>query len=268
MPLSRIAAVVYLHALRTWRYKYSFANSAINMTLWIAIFILGTLAFVPAEQLPTVAPYLFWGIVSWQMISVTVMYVAGWTTWVLLVLGMVEEHMLHNTRTLHVLLGRMISIAAQLAVALPLTYAIVAFAAGGPFPLARDPLLVGYGLAAITAMAFGYALVLAAASLRTSVPASLLDMANFLLFVVGGVAVPVSRLPGPLRAIALAIPYSHAAEVVRYGAAGLEPLLPLRTEILASGLLAAALMAAGYAAFRLVEDVYVRRSGVRGVGRM
>ncbi len=266
--MSRLRPIVYLHLLRTWRYKYSFLNSTLNITFWIAIFILGALLFVPKEELPTTGPYVFWGVTLWNIISTSVWYIAGWSIWFFVSLGLVEDHMLHNTRTLHVLAGRLVTIATQIAMVTPLMYLLVSYATGTRFPLATKPLFLLYGLGTATVMAVSYSLILSAISLRTGVPGPLIDITNFLIFIVGGVAVPVSMLPGPLKTVAIAVPYSHAAEVMRYGAAGLEPYLPLGTEIILSGVIAAAMAAVAYVLFSYLENKYIRIHGVRGVGRM
>ncbi len=266
--MSRLRPIVYLHLLRTWRYKYSFINSTFNITFWIAIFILGALLFVPEEELATTGPYVFWGVTLWNIISTSVWYIAGWSIWFFVSLGLVEDHMLHNTRTLYVLAGRLVTIATQVAMVTPFMYLLVSYATGARFPLAVKPLFLLYGLATATVMAVSYGLILSAISLRTGVPGPLLDITNFLIFIVGGVAVPVAMLPGPLRSVAVAIPYSHAAEVMRYGAAGLEPYLPLTVEVAVSGIVAAAMAAVAYILFTYLENKYIRIHGVRGVGRM
>ncbi|BEP17230.1 hypothetical protein PYJP_05820 [Pyrofollis japonicus] len=265
--LARLKAILYLHALRTWRYKYSFINSSINMLLWITILILGVIMFVPSEELGSVVPNLFWGIVVWNMISYTVIYVAGWTTWFLVATGLIEEHILHNTRLSMLLMGRLITVAAELAIAVPLVYAVLGSIAGHQH-LITNPLLLVYGAAAAEAMALGYALTISALGLRLNIPGTLLDVVNFLLFIIGGIAAPIVRLPEPLRIVAILTPYSHAAEVVRYAATGTRPYLGLWVEIVVSGVLAAALLTTGIIVYRLVEDRYIRRYGVRGLGRM
>lgn len=265
---SWLTPIIYLHLLRTWRYKYTFINSTLNMMFWIAIFILGALLFVPEEELPATAPYMFWGVTLWNIISTSVWYIAGWSIWFFVSLGLIEDHMLHNTRALYVLAGRIITTAIQVAMAAPLMYLLVAYATGTRFPLAVHPHYLLYGITTATIMAVSYALILSAISLRTGVPGPLIDITNFLIFIVGGVAVPVSMLPGPLRSAAMLIPYSYAAEVMRYGAAGLEPYLPLSLEVTLSGILAAAMAITAYTLYTYLEGKYIRIHGIRGVGRM
>lgn len=265
---SKLRPIIYLHLLRTWRYKYSFANSTLNITFWIAIFILGALLFVPEEELPKTAPYIFWGVTLWNIISSAVWYIAGWSIWVIVSLGLLEDHMLHNTRTLYVLAGRVVAIVVQVAMVTPLMYILVSYATRTRFPLAIHPEYLIYGVVAITVMAVSYGIILSAISLRTGVPGPLIDITNFLIFIIGGVAIPVALLPAPIRSIAVIIPYSHPAEVVRYGASGLETYLPLNQEIMLTGIIAVVMAVTAYLAYTYIEDKYVRIHGVRGVGRM
>ena len=265
---TRVYAMVYLHALRTWRYKFSFINSAVNMMLWISIFLLGALLFIPREKIVIVAPQLFWGIISWTLMSYTVLNIAGWTIWFAVATGLVEEHILHKTRLSLFFAGRLIVVAFEAAITLPLVYAIVKAVIGEDFALARNPLLLLYGLATIELMALSYSLLLSAVGLCLRIPGTMLDISNFIVFVVGGIAAPVSMLPEPLRRIALAIPYSHAAEVIRYAAAGVKPYLGLKTEIVLSASAAVVMLLTSLALYNYVEDKVIRKHGVKGVGRM
>ncbi len=265
--LARLTAVIYLHSVRTWRYKYSFINSSINTMLWITIFLLGVIMFVPSRELPVVAPQVFWGITVWNIITYTVVYISGWTTWFLVSMGLVEEHILHGLDLPALLAGRLVTVLAESAIAVPLVYFVLRGVAG-PMKLVDSVGLLFYGLATAEAMALGYALILATLALRLSIPGPMLDITNFILFVIGGIAAPVARLPAPLRVVAILTPYSHAAEIVRYAATRTMPYLGLLAEVLISGALAIAMPAAAYIFYRFVEKHYLRRYGVRGVGRM
>lgn len=263
----RIRPILYLHLLRTWRYKYSFINSTLNIALWMAIFILGALVFVPPEQLPTTAPYIFWGVVLWTLLSSSVWYIGGWM-WFFLSLGMIEEHMIHNMRVMPVLIGRIITVTVQLALVTPVMYVIVSYATGGSIPLIHNPVILAYALVSMIIMSISYGLILAAISIRTGVPGALLDISNFLLFIMGGIAVPVTNLPDILKKFAMFVPYSHPSELVRYAAAGITPYLPLWIELTVSGIVAAAMLIATYLIFRYIEDHYLRIQGPRAIGRM
>jgi ABC-2 type transport system permease protein len=263
----KLKAILYLHALRTWRYKYSFINGSINTMLWVTIFLLGAILFAKPEDLPRIAPVMFWGVSAWNIVSYTVLFIAGWTTWFLVTTGLVEEHFLHNTSLSTLLSGRLVSVVFESVIAIALVYFVLSSVVEG-MDVVDNPLFIVYGLACMVAMALGYGLVLSAAGLRLSIPGTLLDISNFVVFIVGGIATPIEMLPKPLRLVAIAIPYSHAAEVLRYGAVGIEPYLGLGLEAALSGILAAGMLAAGLLYYKYVEDRYVRIHGVKGIGRM
>ena len=265
--MSSLKAIIYLHSLRTWRYKYSFINGAINVGLWIAIFILGALLFVPAEELPMTAPYIFWGIILWNVLSSSVWSVGGWTQF-FLSLGMYEEHKLANTSVLKVISGRSITVLMDIVLITPIMYFLVTQITGGKVIFAVSPLYILMGFLGMFLMSLSYSLSLSALSLRMGVPGTLLDISNFFLLVMGGIAVPVESLPGPAKLLAIAIPFSHPAEIVRYGATGNPTYIPLHIELMIMWIYTAALLLLAYFLFRYVEDKYLRLYGPRAVGRM
>ena len=87
----KVKAVLWLHILRLWRYKFSFINNVFSIMLWITIFVLGALMFIPKEQMSYVAPITFWGIVMWNIMSNSVWFIGGWS-WFFISQGFVEEH--------------------------------------------------------------------------------------------------------------------------------------------------------------------------------
>ncbi len=263
---TRIYAIVWLHLLRLWRYKFSFLNSILTTILWLTIFVLGALMFIPKEQWSLMAPIALWGIIMWQFLSTSVWYIGGWT-WFFVSQGFVEEHLLTNTSPAPVLVGRAL-VGLTITVSSSLLVALVFTGLTGPEVLLVDNILyVALGLVLLCTMTISYGLYLAALSFRIGIPGTLLDIANFVSFILGGLAVPLSKLPPQLRSIALIIPYAHPAEIVRYGVRGLEPYLGLETEILVSTIVALAMATIAYLLFKYILR-HVRRYGVRAIGRM
>ncbi|MCE4619595.1 MAG: hypothetical protein F7C33_01070 [Desulfurococcales archaeon] len=131
-----------------------------------------------------------------------------------------------------------------------------------------NPGLLALSLTVILLQSTIYGLILAYASMVTEAPAPLLDFLNFFLFVAGGIAVPIQRLPGMLKALALLTPYSYPAELLRLSVvAGYRTYLPPALDALAmtlytTGLFLLLLIVRG----RVQEKA--RREGVRGIGRM
>ena len=265
--LIKLRALIYLHALRTWRFKYSFINSTVNIALWMAIFIIGALIFVPSSEIPEIAPYMFWGIILWTMLSSSVWSVGGWT-WFIISLGMYEEHIIHNTSVISLLTGRTLTVLTDTALITPILYFLMKKLSGSSATYVSNPLAIIGGLTVMFVMALSYGLMLSAISFRIGVPGTLLDISNFLLLVLGGIAIPISKLPPAMRYVALAIPFSYPSELTRYGATGAPTYIHLPTLALLNLLIAASMLVSALLIYRRVENNYLRRYGPRAVGRM
>ena len=261
----KFLTIVWMHVLRMWRLKTGYVNTVVNTSIWLFIFALSVFAFTPAERVPEVAPYVFWGMLMWALMSYNVWFIAGWTWW-FIGLGMVEEHLLTNTSPIPVLLARGV-VGVSLAALTVLILSPIFYFIGGPAVYSvTHPAYLALGLLTLYTMAASYALTLAAISFRIGVPGVILDITNFLAFFVG-ILTPPTYLPSGLRAVSLAIPYTHAAELVRYGAAGAEPLIGIGTEAVAAVAIAAGMAGIAVVAQRLSLKA-IRKYGVRGVGRM
>ena len=265
--LLKLRALLYLHALRTWRFKYTFINSTINMALWMAIFIIGALIFVPSSEIPEIAPYMFWGIILWTVLSSSVWSVGGWA-WFILSLGMYEEHTIHNTSIMSLLSGRTITVITDTVLITPVLYFLIRKLSGPTASYVSHPIAIIGGLATMFVMALSYGLMLSAISFRIGVPGTLLDISNFLLLVLGGIAIPVSKLPPLMRYAALAIPFSYPSELTRYGATGAMTYLPLQLLVLLNFIIATSMLACALLIYRRIENSYLRKYGPRAIGRM
>ena len=265
--LLKIKALLYLHSLRTWRFKYTFVNSTVNMGLWMAIFIIGALIFVPSSEIPKIAPYMFWGIILWTMLSSSVWSVGGWA-WFIISLGMYEEHTIHNTSIIFLLSGRTVTVITDTALITPVLYFLIRKLSGPAVSYVSNPVAILGGLVTMFVMAMSYGLMLSAISFRIGVPGTLLDISNFLLLVLGGIAIPISKLPSLMRYVALAIPFSYPSELTRYGATGAPTYLPLQTLVGLNFAIAASMLVSALLTYRNIESKYLRKYGPRAVGRM
>ncbi len=261
-----LKAIVWLHLVRLSRYKYGFMNWILVDIMWYIIFLLGALMFVPSSEFSTVAVITFWGIVEWAMMNNSVWLIAGWT-WFILSMGLVEEHIVHNVNPLKFVSGRVITGLSISLVTIPLVLLVFSNIAHTNLLKIMNPIYLLLGIALIIAYATMYALTLAALSFRTQIPGTMLDILNIFMYIGGGLGVPVERMPEPLRVFALFVPYTHAAEITRYGTAGLEPYLGLEKELVIATiyLIVEALIAAVIVS-RVME--YIRKYGVRAVGMM
>jgi|Deesub1362B_J571_1020462.scaffolds.fasta_scaffold00003_569 ABC-2 type transport system permease protein len=266
MSIYKLKAVIWLHLLRLWRYKYSAVNMALNTTLWVTIFILGALMFMAPEDLPRGVPLAFWGIALWTILSSCVWLIGGWTNFYVS-MGFVEEHILVNTSSSRVLVGRAITGLSISTLAIILIYYVLSALIPVTWGLEIHIQLLVLGLLSFIVMALSYGLILSALSFRTGVPGVLLDISNFIVFIIGGIATPVSMLPPPIRNIALVIPYSYPSELVRYGASGIEPYLPI-DQVAFIALSISILMGIFSLWLMRWAEAYARKHGVKAIGRM
>jgi len=222
--------------------------------------------FVPRKQLPQIAPLTFWGLVMWNIISNSVWLIGGWT-WFFVSQGFVEEHMLLNTRPSAVLVGRAFTGLMVSLIAIILVMLVFIGIVGEVIMEIQNLALLIVGLIELITMAICYGLFLAALSFVIRVPGTLLDVANFVVFIIGGVGVPTNKLPDILKYVAIAIPYSHAAEIVRCGVVGIEPYLGLHQELFTSSLITISMIITSIYIFKTIEN-HIRKHGVKAIGRM
>ena len=261
---TRIFIAVWAHLKRAYRMRFNMFSWAISDVLWLLIFIYAVLAFTDPGSYGTVVPVVYWSLVAWSLMSTPVWAIGNWVK-SYVNLGLIDYNELSGMShkvfmAMRALPSLCISLIAALAAAAFL------YASTGVVPFkALNPLLLAAALASILAIATLYSLSISWAGLRLSVPAPLLDVMNRALFIGGGVAVDVEAIPWPLRLIAIATPYSHPAEIMRYAVAGNEPYLGLVGEALATLFFIALLYLAQEALYRSAMKKY-QTTGVKGVG--
>lgn len=266
MNLHRLKAIVWLHTLRLWRYRTSLINSALSTTFWILLFLLGAIMFTPSQRVAETVSAAFWGIAMWSIISNIVNLISGWTRFYLSQ-GFVEEHMLMDTSPFLVLLCRPITGLSASLLTVAFTYFTIEALNAIPITAATEPFILTLGIVFLIIMSTSIGLILAALSFRTGVPGMFIEILNFTLLIVGGLTVPIANIPGYLRSIAVFIPFSYPAELVRFGAAGLRTWLPIETLISVSSGLCLAISTSAFIAVRWMEK-HMRKMGLRAIGRM
>ncbi|OYT40748.1 MAG: hypothetical protein B6U89_01185 [Desulfurococcales archaeon ex4484_58] len=259
-------AILWLHITRLERYKYGFLNMILIDVMWYLIFLLGALMFVPSNEYLTIAVITFWGIVLWVIMNNSVWLIAGWT-WFALASGLVEEHFLYNVNPLIFIAGRFLTGISVTLATIPVVLTIFSSIAGSYIFYVYSPVYLGLGMILMLIYSTLYSLILVALSLRTSVPGVMLDVFNIFMYVGGGIGVPVARMPEALRYFALAMPYTHAAEILRYGVLGLKPYYGLENELIIASIYIIVLATITYIVIKIVMK-YVRRHGVRAIGIM
>ena len=259
-------AIIWLHLLRLSRYKYGFINMILIDTMWYMIFILGALMFVPRGEFIEASLITFWGIMLWIMLNNWVWLISGWT-WFALAAGLVDEHIIHNVNPLVFIGGRFITASLITTITLPIVMTIFSLMIGPTILTMYNVVYVVLGILLMLVYATLYAINLVAISLRTSIPGVMLDVSTIFLYIGGGLGVPVYKMPSILRYISLSIPYTHAAEITRYGVLGIEPYIGLYNEIIVSTMYLSVLLIITYIIVKRVTE-YVRKHGARAIGVM
>ena len=262
---TRIYAMLWLHLLRTSRFTLSLVNWGVIEFLWLSIYILGVLTFASPSEYQLIVPMVFWAVAAFGLMSTPVWTIGNWMKYYVNT-GVFEEHELYNvSHSAFLALRSLPSIVLTLA-SLAVAWVFLRELTGINPMRVEDPLLLVFGLSFILLLATLYSLIIAFLSLYTEAPGPLLDFMNLLLFIIGGIAAPVERLPGPLKTVAIITPYSHPAEIIRYASVGYEPYLGLAREIIAT---------IGYTLLLALLVIIIsrkaidkaKREGVKGIGR-
>ena len=264
--LREARAMLWLHLKRAVRYKYGLINWGVIEFLYMAIYMLGALAFSPREQWPLVSKYVFWGILAWTMVSTPTWTIGGWTRFYVN-MGLWEQH--EAVGASHSLFLSMRIIPAVIAgfIGSITAYGFLLAEVGGGIGVEGSIALALIFLLWLILQSTLYGLLLSYLSLLTSTPGPMLDVLNILLFIIGGIGVPVANLPRAAQLFALATPYSHAAELLRWSTIGSQPYLGVPGEV-AAGLLTT--LGLGLTALYARNKAYssARRNGIKGIGRM
>jgi len=259
--LVRAKAVLLLHTIRLWRYRWSFLNMILAEAAWIFLFILGALLFVPKEFLGMAVKGAFWIIVAWSIISNFSGLIGGWMNFFISI-GMVEEHMLRGFSPFKALLGRLIPGSTVTVASLFFMGALV----GGAFHVdvfaVEDVPLLLLGMILLVVEGLSYGFTVASIALRTSVPHNLLEILNFGF--VGLMMIPLSSIPEKARLVYLVIPYiapTHLLKVATSSALGEFVSEAIAVSIVES----IAMLLVAIISMRLVNS-WIVRNGVRAIG--
>jgi len=260
-----LLAFAWLHLIRTSRFIYSIINWGVVDFLWMSLYVLAALVFTEPSSYPVMVPTVFWALIAFSLMSTPIWTIGNWIRFYVN-MGLFEEHELRSaSHTLFLSMRSLPAIPMALVSALAASAFLYSVTHVNPLT-AANPFLLLASLVSILLLSTLYSLTVAYLSLATQAPAPLLDFMNFFLFVAGGIAVPVARLPGPLRIVAILTPYSHPAELLRYSVVGMTPYMGVSGEALAT-LAFMGLMSGILIAVSRVTLARVRMWGIRGIGR-
>jgi len=257
---TKAKAIVWLHVVRLWRYKLSFLSIAVSSVLWLFLFILGVLLFVPPEGQREASLQAFWVVFAWSFVSSGTWLMGAWVRFLISV-GLVEEHMLRGVTPYEVMYGRVIPFLFDVF----LTTAIAVLVIGTTFSVnvfeVKDTWILLLGVVLMFLQSLSYGLVITSLSMRTGVPGQLLDVVNMLT--IGLLILPAERIPASVRPLFYLIPYTAPMQLIRCGLSGSRDYFALAEGL---AVLAVLLTAAASAARSTLR--YLRREGVKAVGFM
>lgn len=259
--ITKLRGIVWLHTIRLWRYGMSFLNMILSEVLWVLLFMLGVLLFVPPEHLTTALRMAYWTIAAWTIISSFSSLVGGWTNFFIM-MGMVEEHILRNTSPFTTILGRILTgttVSFTMIIVMGYFFSEIF---GRNLMIFKDPMLMILAFALLIVESLSYALSVSATSMRTSISEQFLEILNF--GIIGILIIPIEALPTVVRTPYLLIPYVAPTYLIK-AAIGSEQPAMIGSALLISAIEAVPMM---FLAFRLMREAesYIRRNGVRAIG--
>ncbi len=217
--VQRIKIVTYLtllYALEFYRTAKVMLHFLVSEGIWGALLLLPITLF--SER----------GITSSAITHITVGYlmlsVLGAAVWIgsfevrrSIQLGTLENFMLCGAHLYDIVLSQM-PIAMLFATATTALFVAVAYAVTGTAPAVDRvdlPHLLA-GVVGLVLIAYGYAAVIAYSLTTQGSAGPILELLNWVLAVASGALIPAALLPQPIKTLALALPFAHVADSLRY----------------------------------------------------
>lgn len=257
----KLVAIVWLHFLRLWRYRYNLINMIVSNAMWVLLLILGVILFVPSEEFNSAVKTAYWTIACWSVISNFSSLVGGWTNF-FISLGMVEEHLMRGISPFLVIGGRLSTATAVSVLTILFMGALIQSLFSAPVFELLNPSLALFGFIAIALQSLFYGLIVAALAMRISVSEQFLEILNFAI--VGLLLVPMRIVPVPLKLLYLVVPYIAPTHLLKISC-GSEDQSFLMPAIAISLIEAVSLCFLAYIVIRMTEE-HLRKNGVRAIG--
>jgi ABC-2 type transport system permease protein len=126
-----------------------------------------------------------------------------------------------------------------------------------------NPLLFALVFAILYLGVLGFGLVFAGITFRIKSFNILSNLTQFLVIGLCGVFFPLTVLPGPVRLVSFAIPFTYFADLLRYSASGATTIIDPALEVLVALVLSLGLFGAGLLLFKATEK-YAQTRGLIG----
>lgn len=245
-----------------FRYVAWLIADIVSTPAWLVLFVLPVLLFLPKEQWsdPTTLNFIFWGFILWDVVA------AGLWSFGMAIrreqqLGTLEFLMVTNanrailfSRSLY---PRVISLAASLLYVYAFFRALFSVDV-----MLRNPLGVAAVLLIGLFTSLGFGLVYGALVFRFKNVGPLNNVLQFILFGLSGIFYPVSRMPEPLRIVALSLPFTYVVDLLRLYAMEYPTTLPPVVEWAVLLAYTLGLIAVGVASLSFIELNLKKRGGL------
>jgi len=252
-------AAAWLGVKIYFRYPAWIVADIVTTPIWLIVFILPILLFLPRDMWgnPETLNFFFWAMVMWGIVSSGFWSFGNTIRWEQEA-GTIEQLFLTNASRAVVFARRIFS--NLITITIDTAYTAVVFTLLFEVPLYfRNPLGVAAALLVGLLSAAGFGLTYGALVLRFKNVGPLNNVLQFIILGLCGIFVPITVLPEPLRAVAMALPYTYVADLVRHEAMGAPTLLPAPLEWGVTLALTAVFLAVGVYMLRRVEENLKRR---------
>jgi len=236
-----------------FRYTAWFIADLITTPIWILVFLLPILMFLPKEQWnnPTTINFFFWAMVMWDIVGAG-LWSFGQAIRREQQTGTLEFLFLTNanriimfTRSIFTRGLELIIMFAYMAIVFKLLFSVDI--------ILRNILGVIFILTLGLLIAMGFGEIYGALVLRFKNIGPVTNILEFVILGISGIFFPISRLPDQIRLISLLSPFTYIAEMTRYMAMGIETYLDPGFELILMILMAIIFNAIGFVTILYIE---------------
>ena len=248
-----IKASAYLGLKTYFRYPAWIAADIITTPLWILVFILPILLFLPKEMWrnPQVINFFYWAMIMWDIVS------AGLWSFGMAIrreqqTGTLEFLFLTNANRA-VMFARSI-FTRMLTLSISITYmtAIFMLLFGTPISFVNPMGIIAVLLLGLL-VSCGFGELYGALVFRFKNVGPVTNILQFVILGISGIFFPITSIPDPYRVISYLSPFTYIADMVRHEAMSLPTLLPVWMEWMLLVLLAVVLNFVGLKTIQWIE---------------
>ncbi|MCD6563972.1 MAG: ABC transporter permease [Thermoproteales archaeon] len=236
-----------------FRYTAWFIADLITTPIWILVFLLPILMFLPKEQWnnPTTINFFFWAMVMWDIVGAG-LWSFGQAIRREQQTGTLEFLFLTNANRIIMFTRSIFTRGLELTIMF--AYMVIVFKLlFGVDIILRNILGVIFILTLGLLIAMGFGEIYGALVLRFKNIGPVTNILEFVILGISGIFFPISRLPDQIRLISLLSPFTYIAEMTRYMAMGIETYLDPGFELILMILMAIIFNAIGFVTILYIE---------------